>query len=109
MDQILNQTFFIEAFGLSEPPKYLLFLLFTLVAPYFTYFFTPISSWFSRKNEFEADTFAATFAKAEDLITALLKLIKDNSSTLTPHPWYSKFYFSHPPPKERIEFLSKFR
>ena len=98
---------FLSAFDVKTDEKYMQLLLFTLITPYYTYFMTPIGSWFSRKNEFEADEFAATYARAEDLISALLKLIRDNSSSLTPHPLYSKFYFSHPPPKERIAFLKQ--
>ena len=44
----------------------------------------------------------------ENLIDALLKMYRDNSSTLTPDPLYSKFYFSHPPAKERVAFLKSF-
>jgi len=80
-------------------------LLFSLVTPAFTFFLTPIGSYFSRKNEFEADEFAAKYADANDLISALLKMYKDNSSSLTPHPLYSSFYFSHPPARERVLFL----
>ena len=35
----------------------------------------------------------------------LVKMYKDNASTLTPDPLYSKFYFSHPPANERVLFL----
>ncbi|MAZ47186.1 MAG: peptidase M48 [Halobacteriovoraceae bacterium] len=98
---------FLSAFNINTDEKYMQLLLFTLITPYYTFFLTPISSWFSRKNEFEADEFAATYTRAEDLVSALLKLIRDNSSSLTPHPLYSKFYFSHPPPKERIAFLKQ--
>ena len=101
---VMEKNVIIDAFELSSE-KYLQFLLFFLVVPYFTYFLTPILTWASRRNEFEADQFAAEHTNAEDLISALLKLIKDNASSLTPHPIFSKFYFSHPPPKERISFL----
>lgn len=107
LSKAVENKVFLNAFGIATDEKYMQLLLFTLIIPYYTYFFTPFSSWFSRRNEFEADEFAATYAKAEDLISALLKLIRDNSSSLTPHPIYSKFYFSHPPPKERIAFLKQ--
>lgn len=102
-----SSDYFFEAFNL-ENSNAIALLLFMLITPYYTYFLTPIGSWFSRKNEFEADEFAAKNAKAQDLISALLKMYRDNSSTLTPDPVFSKFYFSHPPAKERIEFLSRF-
>ena len=60
---------------------------------------------FSRKNEFEADAFAAEQTDANDLIKALVGLYKENSSTLTPDPLYSAFYDSHPPASVRIEHL----
>ena len=103
-----NPEFF-KAFHISTNEPFMALLLFMLITPYYTFFFTPISSWLSRKNEFEADEFAATHASPKKLISALLKMYKDNSSTLTPHPVYSKFYFSHPPANERIQFLSSFK
>lgn len=108
LGQLSTSTEFFKAFGFQENEPYIALLLFSLIISYYTFLFTPISSWLSRKNEFEADEFAATHASAKKLITALLKMYKDNSSSLTPHPLYSKFYFSHPPAKERIEFLNKF-
>lgn len=82
--------------------------LFTLALPVFTFFLTPLGSYFSRKHEFEADAFAAEKTNANDLITALVKLYQDNAATLTPDPTYSAFYDSHPPAPIRIENLKKF-
>lgn len=107
LGSLSNSEFFYNSFGLEKSNSMAL-ILFLMIIPYYTFFFTPLSSWFSRKNEFEADEFAATKADAKDLIHALLKMYKDNSSTLTPDPVYSKFYFSHPPAKERIAFLKRF-
>lgn len=81
--------------------------LFTLALPVFTFFLTPISSFFSRKHEFEADAFAAEKTNANDLVTALVKLYQDNAATLTPDPTYSAFYDSHPPAPIRIANLKK--
>lgn len=99
---------FFQAFSITTGSNHIALLLFMIVTPYFTYFLTPFSSWSSRKNEYEADQFAAENASAKELIGALLQMYKDNSSTLTPHPWYSKFYFSHPPAAERVKFLERF-
>lgn len=82
-------------------------LLFMLTLPLFTFFFSPISSLTSRKHEFEADEFAAQYTKADDLISALVKMYDDNASTLTPDPLYSTFYDSHPPASVRINHLLK--
>jgi STE24 endopeptidase len=80
-------------------------LLFMLTLPIFTFFFSPINSLTSRKHEFEADEFAAQYTKADDLISALVKMYDDNASTLTPDPIYSTFYDSHPPASVRINHL----
>jgi STE24 endopeptidase len=62
-------------------------------------------SAYSRKHEFEADAYAAKQTRAADLVSALVKLYQDNAATLTPDPWYSKFYDSHPPAAIRIRHL----
>jgi len=108
LGQLYTSPALFEAFHIQAYEGYISLLLFVLIAPFYTYLLTPIFSWSSRKNEFEADEFAATHASAKELISALLKMYKDNSSTLTPHPVYSKFYFSHPPAKERVDFLNSF-
>ncbi|RLA19388.1 MAG: M48 family peptidase, partial [Gammaproteobacteria bacterium] len=61
---------------------------------------------FQRKFEFEADDYAAEKTNSEHLITALVKLYRDNASTLTPDTTYSNFYYSHPPASVRIAHLS---
>jgi STE24 endopeptidase len=79
-----------------------------MVAGTYTFLLTPISAYLSRKNEYEADEFAAKNASALKLISALVKMYNDNKSFLLPDPLYSKFYFSHPPAIERVKFLEKF-
>lgn len=80
-------------------------LLFFLVVPVFTFALTPLMSWFSRKDEFEADRFAAKQSEATHLVSALVKLFDDNAATLTPDPLHSAFYDSHPPASIRIRQL----
>ena len=80
-------------------------MLFMMVGPIFMFFIHPLSSWFSRKHEFEADDYASANADANDLVSALLKLYRDNANTLTPDPVYSAFYDSHPPASIRIDHL----
>ena len=77
-------------------------VLFMLVVPLVTFFASPILSWRSRQQEFEADAYAASQTPAKDLASALLKLYQDNASTLTPDPLYVRFYYSHPPASERL-------
>ncbi|MBZ1349458.1 M48 family metallopeptidase [Alcaligenaceae bacterium LF4-65] len=81
-------------------------LLFFLVVPIFTFGLTPLKSWLSRRDEFEADRFARDQSSADELINALVKLMDDNASTLTPDPVHSAFYDSHPPAAIRIRQLT---
>lgn len=99
-----SQAFF-EGHFIAQSSSYMALLLFSLVSPLYTFFTTPIFSIFSRKNEYEADSFAAKYSNSKKLISALVNLYKDNASTLTPDPLYSKVYYSHPPALERIRFL----
>ncbi len=80
-------------------------ILFMFVLPVFTFLFSPLLSITSRKNEFEADAFAAKHSNSQDLISALVKLYEDNASTLTPDPLHSAFYDSHPPASVRVQKL----
>ncbi|AOB32042.1 peptidase M48 [Bordetella sp. H567] len=80
-------------------------LLFFLAVPVFTFLFTPIASWYSRRDEFQADDYAARQSSAQQLVSALVKLYDDNAATLTPDPLHSAFYDSHPPAAVRIRHL----
>jgi len=83
-------------------------ILFTLVLlPFVMFFVAPLISWLQRKYEFEADEYACEFAKPSDLKQSLIKLYRDNASTLTPDPLYSAFYHSHPPASIRIQAIDK--
>jgi len=84
------------------------FLLFGLVSGAASFWFTPLSNLLSRKHEYEADAFARdAVGGAAPMIGALRKLAQKNLSNLTPHPWYSGFYFSHPTLVEREAALTK--
>ena len=81
-------------------------LLFFLVVPIFTFGLTPLKSWLSRRDEFQADRFAKDQSSADELVNALVKLLDDNAATLTPDPVHSAFYDSHPPAAIRIRQLT---
>lgn len=82
-------------------------LLFLLISPLFIFFIRPLIAFYSRKNEFEADRYACKYANSKDLKLSLIKLYRDNASTLTPDPLHSNFYDSHPPALERINTIDK--
>ena len=90
----------------SAPNNALALLLFMLAVPVFTVFITPLFAQLSRRDEFQADAYAARQASRGDLRSALLKLYQDNASTLTPDPVYARFYYSHPPASERLAHLA---
>jgi STE24 endopeptidase len=96
---------FYTALGVPVPSTHAALLLFMLVVPVFMFFITPLASLWSRRHEFEADEFATRYANASELAAALVKLHRDNASTLTPDPVYAAFYYSHPPPLARISRL----
>jgi STE24 endopeptidase len=71
----------------------------------FCFLLTPLFSLLSRRDEFQADRYAAAHASASDLVAALVKMYEDNAATLTPDPLHSLFYDSHPPAALRIARL----
>jgi STE24 endopeptidase len=105
LGSLAAQSGFYRALGVPVASPHAALLLFVLVVPAFTFFLTPLGSLWSRRHEFEADAFATRQASAAELATALVKLHRDNASTLTPDPVYAAFYYSHPPPLERITRL----
>ncbi len=66
-------------------------------------------NWLSRKNEYEADAFAAKKFKPEPLQEALKKLSVNNLSNLRPHPVNVFVNYSHPPLLKRLEHLDKYK
>ena len=104
----MDQAWFFEGLGVAYPATDAMALvLFFLVMPAFIFATQPLMAMYSRKHEFEADEYAARFTPARDLIRALVKLYKDNASTLTPDPLHSAWYDSHPPAAIRIGRLEK--
>jgi STE24 endopeptidase len=102
---LMKAPWFYTSLGVTQPSTYMALLLFTLVMPVFTFVLQPLFSVFSRKNEFEADAFAAEQTDASYLVQALVGLYRENANTLTPDPIYSAFYDSHPPAPVRIAHL----
>ena len=108
LGKLMQYPEFFQGLGISNPSNISdasALMLFFLVLPVFTFPFSPLSSLFSRKNEYEADRFAKEHASAQSLISALTKLYKSNAATLTPDPLYSRFYDSHPNAEDRIRAL----
>ena len=105
-----TQVWFYTGLGVMPHPlganDALALLLFMLALPAFTTFIGPVFSWTSRRHEFEADAYAVQKSSGAHLASALLKLYEDNASTLTPDPWYVRFYYSHPPALQRLHRMT---
>ena len=104
---LYREPAFYQMLGLGEPHIGAALAGFALILPVFTFPFQPLASLIARKQEFEADAYAAQHAHARDLVSALAKLYRDNASTLTPDPLHSLVYDSHPPAALRIDHLRR--
>ncbi|MBI4207180.1 MAG: M48 family metallopeptidase [Betaproteobacteria bacterium] len=105
LGHLAQQDWFFNGLNVAAPSTAMALILFFIVMPSFTFLLQPLGAMYSRKHEFEADQYAARNASASDLVSALVKLYRDNASTLTPDPAHSAFYDSHPPALARIERL----
>lgn len=97
-----------RALGVEEPNFHIGLVAFTLL-------YSPVSmatgillNMLSRRNEYQADAFAAEHYGPVPLASALKKLSVKNLSNLTPHPAYVFFNYSHPPLLQRLEQIKKF-
>lgn len=92
--------------GLSEATLPARLVVLGALASVLTFPLTPLASAWSRHDEWQADRFAVELSdSARELASALAKLSRENLANLHPHPWYAKFYYSHPPVTERIKKL----
>jgi len=95
-----------RAFGMIQTPVYAGLFLVSLYFAAGGFFLSPAGSAITRHFEREADRMAFDLTgTAKPMVSALKRLAKDNLSNLHPHPWYVRFYYSHPPLTERIEYL----
>ena len=98
-----------EAFYMENMSVYVGLIFFGMLYTPIEMILSVIMQIFSRKNEYEADRFAAeTTAESENMISALKKLSRDNLTNLTPHPVYVFLNYSHPPVLKRIEAIRSF-
>ncbi|HXZ95517.1 MAG TPA: M48 family metallopeptidase [Burkholderiales bacterium] len=102
---LISKPWFYHGLNVTTPTTAMALLLFFMITPIFTFLLQPLLSAYSRMHEYEADRYAVRYASASDLVRALVKLYKDNASTLTPDPLHSAFYDSHPPATLRIARL----
>ena len=107
---LFRENWFYEGFGIdpaiARDMPLTGMLLFFLVFPLVSTWFRALPNRVSRRHEFEADAYAARHADAKELASALVKLHRDNASTLTPDPIYSAINDSHPTAAQRIAKLA---
>ena len=104
---LIHEPWFFSGLGVAQMTNATGLLLFILVSPVFNPFMQPITAYVQRKFEFEADDYACANANATAMISALVKLYRENASTLTPDPLYSAFHDSHPPAAIRIAHIAR--
>jgi len=109
---LARQQWFYRAFGFEHHAGFAAanivpaMLLFALLAGTISFWFSPLIHLWSRRFEYEADAFAReSIGDAQPLVQALRRLTEKNLSNLTPHPLYSRFYYSHPTLLERERAL----
>ncbi|MGH8252084.1 MAG: M48 family metallopeptidase, partial [Steroidobacteraceae bacterium] len=106
---LARQPWFQPALGVARGGPHTLLLLFALVAPVFLLPVRPFFAWLSRRHEYAADDYASAHAGSAPLADALVKLYRDNATTLTPDRLYAAFHASHPPALARIARLAAAR
>lgn len=97
-----------KALGVVEPNFHIGLVAFGILYSPVSFVLGILMNILSRKNEYQADAFAAENYKPEAMVSALKKLSVKNLSNLTPHPKYVFFHYSHPPLLQRLAYLEKF-
>jgi STE24 endopeptidase len=87
--------------------SYSIIIMFMLTFPILGFFVMPLVSLLSRYNEYAADRFGSKLGGADNLKSALIKLVNENLHFPKSHYLYIFFYYSHPPMIERIKHLDK--
>src|SRR5258706_9630243 len=104
---LYSEPAFYQALHLNGPQIGAALAGFALIVPVFTFPFQPFASLIARRQEFDADAFAAAHTSAADLVSALAKLYRDNAATRTSDPLHSLMCEVHSPAALRIAHLQK--
>ena len=105
---LINNPKLSQALGVGEPNFHIGLVAFGILYSPVSFVLGIFMNILSRKNEYQADAFAAINYKPEALASALKKLSVKNLSNLTPHKTYVFFHYSHPPLLQRLKHLKQF-
>lgn len=106
---ILKSDIFAQALGAQSASFHLNMLVFGIL-------YTPVSlalglltNILSRKFEYEADAYTASFGLGDLLVSGLKKLTSSSLGNLMPHPLYVFFHYSHPTLFQRISAINSLK
>ncbi|MBI5103036.1 MAG: M48 family metalloprotease, partial [Nitrospirae bacterium] len=103
---VIQSDYLIELFNIEKSSFFAKLVILGFIGSIVSFPFGPVFHYFSRKHENEADKYSFDLTGNPDsMISALVKLSKDNLSNLHPHPLYALFHYSHPPVLERIRTI----
>jgi STE24 endopeptidase len=101
--RILQDDLLIKLFHIEKSSFFAKIIILGFIGSMVSFFLSPVSNYFSRRHENEADRYSYELTgNSGSMISALVKLSRDNLSNLHPHPLYALFHYSHPPVLERI-------
>lgn len=95
------------ALGVDQPSFHIGLIAFGILYSPISMITSLFMNIYSRKNEYQADAFAAEHFNATELASALKKLSVKNLSNLRPHPLYVFFHYSHPTLLQRLQALKQ--
>ncbi|MBI4083067.1 MAG: M48 family metallopeptidase [Candidatus Lambdaproteobacteria bacterium] len=96
------------AFGFAAPSAHAGLALVMLAGGGFTFALGPALAWLSRRQEYQADAFAVrALGLPAALKSALVRLNRENLANPLPHPWYSRYHYSHPTLLERLAAIDR--
>jgi len=104
---VLENEVFSTAFGFTSSNFGFALILFMVLLEPIQTLIGLLTSYISRKHEYQSDAFAAKNYSKESIESALKVLSRENYSNLTPHPLYVKLTYSHPPTVDRIKAIRK--
>ena len=102
---LLRQPWLLPGFGIAHQDDALALVVGLLVVQMAGPLLGVAANWVSRRHEYQADDFARRLVGAEPMAGALMRLSRDNASTLTTDPLYALVNFSHPPVPLRVARL----